>query len=767
MNKDIVCGMDVSDKTPFKTEFKGENYYFCSESCQHKFLDHPKKYMDAKSADSACREGACEPKERLYTCPMHPEVLQNRPGNCPKCGMSLELVQSSLDEEEDLERRDMTRRFILALIFTLPLLIISMGDMLPSRPISSLLSAEYKGYLEFILATFICTYAAWPFYERFVNSIKNWHLNMFTLIGLGVGVSYIYSVIALFFPQIFPDAFRGHGGEVGVYFEAAGTIVTLILLGQVLELRARSQTGSAIKSLLDLSPSTAHRILEGAEEEEVSLDKIETNDLLRIHPGEKIPLDGVITQGSSLVDESMITGESMPVEKHTGDRVIGATLNSTGSFVMKVEKTGADTLLSQIVDMVAQAQRSRAPIQKMADTVSSYFVPAVILVSIITFGVWGIFGPEPSMAYAVINAVAVLIIACPCALGLATPMSIMVATGKGAQSGVLFKNAEAIETLQKITLLVIDKTGTITEGKPTLNQVICDDSISEDELLMLSASIEQGSEHPLGAAIIKGAKERELELFEAKDFLSYTGRGLKAEVQGREVVMGNETLMQELGFSIEAFKERADALRKEANTVMYVCVDQKILGILSLSDPIKSTSPLAIRELQKEGIRIVMLTGDSESTARAVAQKLHLDDVIAQVLPDQKVQKVREYQEKGYHVAMAGDGINDAPALALADVGIAMGTGTDIAMQSADVTLVKGDLMGIVRARRLSILTMRNIKENLFFAFVYNALGVPVAAGILYPFFGLLLSPMIAAAAMSFSSVSVIANALRLRQQKI
>jgi len=767
MNKDIVCGMDVSDDTAFHLGYKGQNYYFCSSSCQQKFSDHPESYLHQAGTKDSCAEDICQIKEGVYTCAMHPEILQNGPGNCPICGMSLELVQSSLVEEDDTERIDMTRRFSFAVLFTLPLLIISMGDMLPSKPISSMLSAQYKGYLEFILASLICTYAAWPFYGRFVSSIKNWHLNMFTLIGLGVGVSYVYSLVALFFPDIFPDAFRGHGGEVGVYFEASGTIVTLILLGQVLELRARSQTGSAIKSLLKLSPSTAYRILENGEEEESSLDALEKGDLLRIHPGEKIPLDGVIIQGSSLIDESMITGESMPVEKRVHDRVIGATLNSTGSFVMEVEKVAADTLLSRIVEMVAQAQRSRAPIQKMADTVSGYFVPAVILVSIITFGVWGIFGPEPSMAYAIINAVAVLIIACPCALGLATPMSIMVATGKGAQAGVLFKNAEAIETLRKIDLLVIDKTGTITEGKPTLNQVICDASISEDELLALCASIERGSEHPLGAAILNEAKERELELPEGRDFLSYTGKGLKAEVKGREVVMGNEVLMQELEFSIEDFRDRADSFRREANTVMYVSVDRKVLGILSLSDPIKATTPAAIKELQDEGIRVVMLTGDSESTARAVAKKLHLNDVLAQVLPDQKAQKVKAYQEQGYRVAMAGDGINDAPALALADVGIAMGTGTDIAMQSADVTLVKGDLLGIVRARHLSVLTMKNIKQNLFFAFIYNTLGVPVAAGALYPFFGLLLSPMFAAAAMSFSSVSVIGNALRLKRWRI
>jgi len=705
--------------------------------------------------------------EIIYTCPMHPEILSKKPGNCPKCGMSLEVVQSGEVVEDNSELNDMSRRFLWAALLTIPLLIIAMGDMLPSKPISGVLSVEYRGLLEFILATPVCLYAAWPFYERFVASIKNRHLNMFTLIGLGVSVAFVYSVIALFFPQIFPDAFRGTDGEVGVYFEAAGTIVTLILLGQVLELRARSQTGSAIKSLLELAPSTAHQILDNDEEQEIALEKIKKDDLLRVLPGEKIPLDGLIVKGSSLIDESMITGEPIPVEKQMNDKVIGATLNTTGSFVMKVEKVGADTLLSRIVDMVSQAQRSRAPIQKMADTVSGYFVPVVILISFITFVVWSIYGPEPSMAYAVINAVSVLIIACPCALGLATPMSIMVSTGKGAQMGVLFKNAEAIETFRKVDLLVIDKTGTITEGRPSLNKVVTDASITEDELLSYCASIEQGSEHPLGAAIVKNAKEKGLELFEAKEFLSYTGKGIKAEINDKEVILGNETLMNELALNIGDFHDRSEALKKEANTVMYVSIDKEVVGILAVSDPIKESTPKAIKQLQKDGVEVVMLTGDSEATALAVANRLSLDGVVAQVLPDQKAQKVQEYKDKGYTVGMAGDGINDAPALALADVGVAMGTGTDIAMESAGVTLVKGDLLGIVNAKRLSVLTMKNIKQNLFFAFIYNSLGVPIAAGILYPFFGLLLSPILAAAAMSFSSVSVIGNALRLKRKKV
>ena len=767
MNRDIVCGMDVLESTPFKLEFKGEPYYFCSENCQHKFSEHPENYLHQEDVKNSYTKPDKKIKEGVYTCPMHPEVLSNKPGNCPKCGMSLELLQESVDEEDNSELLSMNRRFIISALFTLPLLFVSMGNMLPSKPISSVVSAEYKGYIEFVLATVICTYAAWPFYERFFFSLKSRHLNMFTLIGLGVGVSYLYSFVALFFPQIFPYSFRGSEGEVGLYFEASGTIVTLILLGQVFELRARSQTGSAIKSLLKLSPSTAHYIDEKGEDQDISLDEIRIGNLLRVRPGEKVPLDGILVKGSSLVDESMITGEPVGIEKHTDDRVIGATLNTTGSFVMRVEKIGADTLLSRIIDMVSQAQRSKAPIQKMADRVSGYFVPIVIMISLLSFAVWGIFGPEPSMAYAVINAVAVLIIACPCALGLATPMSIMVATGKGAQIGVLFKNAEAIEMLRKVDLLLIDKTGTITEGKPHLNTVLCDASISEDELLALCASIEKGSEHPLAEAIVSKAKEKGLALSEADDFISYTGKGIRASVSSKEVILGNKTLLLELGLYKESFEVQASALEKEANTVMYVCVDNELLGILAVSDPIKESTPQAIRALKKEGMKIIMLTGDNAITAKAVADRLELDGVVAEILPEAKAQKVKEYQDKGYRVAMAGDGINDAPALALCDVGIAMGTGTDVAMQSADITLIKGDLLGIVRAKRLSTLTMKNIKQNLFFAFIYNSLGIPVAAGLLYPFFGLLLSPMIAAAAMSLSSVSVILNALRLRSAEI
>jgi len=701
----------------------------------------------------------------IYTCPMHLEILRDKPGNCPKCGMSLELVHSN-DDEDKSELLDMTRRFLIAAFLTVPLLFIVMGDMLPSHPVSSMIGEKYKAWFEFLLATPICLYAAWPFYERFIASIQNRHLNMFTLIGLGVSVAYVYSVAALFFPQTFPDTFRLESGQVELYFEAAGTIVTLILLGQVMELRARSQTGDAIRALLDLAPAKAHLVMDGGEDTEVDLDEIKKGDLLRVRPGEKVPLDGVIVEGSSSVDESMITGEAMPVQKQVNDRVIGATFNTRGSFKMQVEKVGKDTMLARIVEMVSQAQRSRAPIQKLADTVSGYFVPAVIAVSAITFIVWALFGPEPSMAYAVINAVAVLIIACPCALGLATPMSIMVATGKGAQMGVLFKNAQAIETLRKVDVLVIDKTGTITEGKPRLNKVLTDKSISEDELLSIAASVERGSEHPLAKAIVDAAKEKELSIHETSEFVSFTGKGILAKFLDKVVVLGNETLMKELAYSVEGLQGQAGVLKDQANTVMYLAVDGEVKGVLAVNDPIKQSSPQAIRQLQAEGMKVIMLTGDSKATAKAVANTLDLDGIIAQVLPEQKSQKVQEYKNKGYVVAMAGDGINDAPALALADVGIAMGTGTDIAMESADVTLVKGDLQGIVRAKHLSTLTMRNIKQNLFFAFIYNALGVPIAAGMLYPFFGLLLSPMLAAAAMSFSSVSVIANALRLKHQR-
>jgi len=696
---------------------------------------------------------------------MHPEVISDKPGDCPKCGMALEPMQNDGQSEDLSELHDMSRRFILSLILTIPLLIIVMGDMLPSKPFSALFSPEVKAWIEFALATPICLYGAWPFYERFVASLKTMNLNMFTLIGLGVSVAYVYSLVALFFPSIFPPTFRGESGEVAVYFEAAGTIVTLILLGQVLELRARAQTGDAIKSLLNLAPEEATRVVDEVQER-VSLDEIKVGDVLVVKPGEKVPLDGELIEGSTRVDESMITGEPIAVLKERGDALIGATLNTTGAFRMKVQKVGEETMLSRIIEMVAQAQRSRAPIQKLADMVSGYFVPIVIMVSIITFIIWASFGPEPSMAYATINAVAVLIIACPCALGLATPMSIMVATGKGAQMGVLFKNAQAIEEFRDIDVLVIDKTGTITEGKPRLNAIYTNENISEDECLILAASLEKQSEHPLAQAIVDEANQRNLELMKTEAFNSITGKGVRAEVQESSILLGNEALMNEFGLDIGFFSDRAKALKASAHTIVYLAKEQSVVGILAVSDPVKESTPSAIKALQAEGIKVVMLTGDNAMTAEAVASDLGLDGVVAGVLPEQKAQKVQAYKDEGAKVAMAGDGINDAPALALADVGIAMGTGTDIAMQSADVTLIKGDLLGIVKAYSLSHATMSNIKQNLFFAFIYNALGVPIAAGVLYPFFGILLSPILAAAAMSFSSVSVIANALRLKSVK-
>lgn len=703
-----------------------------------------------------------------WTCPMHPAILRTAPGDCPICGMALEPRTATLDqEEENPELRDMSRRFWFAAVLTVPLLIIVMGDMLPGEPVSRLISARTRVFLELALATPVCLWSAWPFYVRFVRSIANRHLNMWTLIGLGVSVAYGYSLVAAVVPGIFPHSFRGHGGQVAVYFEAAAVIVTLILLGQVLELRARSRTGAAIKKLLGLAPKTARRVLNDGTEEDVPLDKVQVGDRLRVRPGEKVPVDGVVVDGVSAVDESMVTGEPIPVHKDLGEPLIGATVNGTGSLVMQAEKVGAQTLLAQIVHMVAEAQRSRAPIQKLADVVSGYFVPAVIGVAVLAFIVWGLWGPEPRMAYALIIAVAVLIIACPCALGLATPMSIMVATGKGAILGVLFKNAEAIEVMRKVDTLVVDKTGTLTEGKPQLVVVKTTPGIDESTLLGFAASLERGSEHPLAEAIVSGAQQRGISLVAAESFMSITGKGVSGRIEGRTVALGNRALFEELGIAPNALVSEADELRADGQTVMFVALDGKIAGLLGVADPIKQSTQAAIEALHREGLRIVMLTGDNRTTAKAVASKLSIDEVVAEVLPDQKAAVVKRFQEEGQVVAMAGDGVNDAPALAQADVGIAMGTGTDVAMESAGVTLVKGDLNGIVRARKLSRATMANIKQNLFFAFIYNALGVPVAAGVLYPVFGLLLSPMIAAAAMSFSSVSVIANSLRLRRVEI
>ena len=698
---------------------------------------------------------------------MHPEVRASGPGSCPKCGMALEPVTISADDAGTEELDDMTRRFWWSAALTVPLVVIAMGDLLPGQPVSKLIGSHtLRGWLELILGTPVIVWGGWRFFERFWLSLVHRSLNMFTLIGLGTGVAWVYSVVATLAPQIFPPSFRGEDGDVAVYFEAGAVIVTLVLLGQVMELRARSQTSAAIKMLLGLAPKTARRIAADGTEEDVSLDDVQIGDRLRVRPGEKVPVDGAVVDGQSSVDESMVTGEPIPVRKSAGDPVIGATVNGTGGLVIEATRVGADTLLSQIVHMVSEAQRSRAPIQKLADVVAAWFVPAVVVIAVVTFAVWALVGPEPALTYALINSVAVLIIACPCALGLATPMSIMVATGKGATAGVLFKDAEAIEVTRKVDVLVVDKTGTLTEGRPALTAVRPTD-LDEGTFLRLAASLERGSEHPLAEAIVRGAEERGLELAEASSFGSVTGKGVQGTVDGRAVVLGNLAMMEALGHSVDALVSVAEELREEAQTAMFVAIDGRPAGVLGVADPIKQSTPEAIAALHGEGLRIVMLTGDSRTTAEAVAKKLGLDEVIADVLPEDKVAVVKRLQAGGAVVAMAGDGINDAPALAQAQVGIAMGTGTDVAMESAGVTLVKGDLRGIVRARRLSRATMTNIRQNLFFAFIYNALGVPVAAGVLYPALGILLSPIVAAAAMSFSSVSVIFNALRLRGLKL
>jgi Cu+-exporting ATPase len=756
-------------------EYKGETYYFCSTHCLHKFREDPERFLAPATAPTTqlTRQKAPAQPEPLqqaprtgqkieYTCPMHPEIVRDAPGFCPICGMALEPRTATL-EQDNSELVDMKRRFWVSVALSLPLLLLSMSEVLPGDPVRTAIGPQFINWISLVLATPVVLWGGWPFFVRAAYSIVNRSLNMFTLIGLGVAVAYVYSLIATILPQIFPASFRDHMGNVPVYFEAAAVITTLVLLGQVLELKARSSTSAALRALLGLAPKTARRIAADGSEEDVPLEHVMKGDVLRVRPGEKLPVDGVVLAGSSAVDESMVTGESIPVEKHAGDRVIGATVNGTGSVVMRAERVGSETLLSQIVQMVAEAQRSRAPIQRLADVVASYFVPAVILIAFVTFFVWAFLGPEPRMAYAIINAVAVLIIACPCALGLATPMSIMVATGKGAHGGILFRNAEAIEVLREIDTLVVDKTGTLTEGKPRLVTVAPTGGFDERELLTLAASLERGSEHPLAAAIVAGAEERGVALLKTESFESLTGKGVKGIVNGRAVGLGNSALLEELGAGADELGTRAEEQRREGQTVMFVVVDRKAAGILGVADPIKETTLEAIRQLHEQRIRIVMLTGDSRTTAEAVARRLGIDDVVAEVLPTQKADVVKRFQSEGRKVAMAGDGINDAPALAQADVGIAMGTGTDVAMESAGVTLVKGDLRGIVRALRLSRATMKNIKENLFFAFVYNTIGVPIAAGVLYPFFGLLLSPMIAAAAMSFSSVSVIANALRLR----
>jgi Cu+-exporting ATPase len=695
-----------------------------------------------------------------YTCPMHPEIVRAEPGACPICGMALEPRTVTPEPERDPELASMTRRFWTSLVLTAPLLAISMGAMFFER----WLPPSTSIWLQFALATPVVVWGAWPFFVRGWNSLRTRHLNMFTLIGLGIFVAFAYSVVATLAPGIFPPSFRGHGGKPDVYYEAAASITVLVLLGQVLELRARSRTGAAIRALLDLAPKMARRLEADGTEHDIPLDQVHPGDRLRVRPGEKIPVDGVVLEGASAVDEAMVTGESLPVEKTAGSRLIGATVNGTGSMIMRAERVGSDTLLAQIVKMVSEAQRSRAPIQRLADKVSGYFVPAVMSVAVVTFLAWGLIGPEPRMAHALVNAVAVLIIACPCALGLATPMAIMVGTGRGARAGVLVRNAEALETMEKVNTLVVDKTGTLTEGKPRLLSVVALSGVSENELLRLVASLERASEHPLAAAVTAGGIERGIKIVEASDFRSLTGHGVVGRVEGREVAVGNEQLFEDLGIPAPS---GAEELRREGQTVMLVAIDGKPAGLVGVADPIKPSSVEAIRELRAQGIRIVMLTGDSRTTAEAVARQLGIDEFEAEVLPDKKVEVVKRLQAEGRIVAMAGDGINDAPALAQAHVGIAMGTGTDIAMESGGITLLKGDLRGVVPARQLSQAVMRNIRQNLFFAFIYNSLGVPLAAGVLYPFFGLLLSPIIAAGAMSFSSVSVITNSLRLRGVKL
>ncbi len=777
---DPVCGMSVDMATAkHKAEHAGQTHYFCSAGCRTKFEADPARYL-AKPAQAGAHDHAhgmhhhahpaaakapAAPAGAIYTCPMHPEIRQVGPGNCPICGMALEPETVTADTGPNPELIDMTRRFWIGAALTLPVLALEMGGHLTR--LHMVLGAQLSNWLQFLFATPVVLWAGWPLLVRGWQSVRSRNLNMFTLIAMGTGVAWIYSVVATAAPGAFPAAFRGPDGAVGIYFEAAAVITVLVLLGQVLELKARERTSGAIRALLDLAPKTARRVKADGTDEEVALDAVHAGDRLRVRPGDKVPVDGTVEEGKSAVDEAMVTGESLPVAKAPGDKVIGGTINQTGGFVMKAERVGRETMLAQIVQMVAEAQRSRAPVQRLADKVSGWFVPAVIAVAVAAFAVWALVGPEPRFVYGLIAAVAVLIIACPCALGLATPMSIMVGVGRGALAGVLIKNAEALERFEKVDTLVIDKTGTLTEGKPKVAAVVPTAGMSEDELLRLAASLERGSEHPLAAAIVKAAEEKKLALAAAADFDSPTGKGVVGTIEGKRVALGNARLLADLGIDGKSLDGRADTLRGEGATVVYVTVETRLAGLIAVADPVKASTPEALAALKAEGIRIVMLTGDNRRTAEAVAKTLGIDEVEAEILPEDKGKVVQRLRAQGRVVAMAGDGVNDAPALAAADIGIAMGTGTDVAMESAGVTLVKGDLVGLVRARRLSRAVMRNIRQNLFFAFFYNAAGVPVAAGVLYPLFGLLLSPIIAAAAMSLSSVSVIGNALRLRAAKL
>ena len=817
--KDPVCNMDVDPATAAgSSEYKGQTYYFCSPGCVKRFNADPEKYLTtkhppagvpksqmvqiggiapAKTAiqtapqqetvkrtvtyvcpmDPEVRErkpGACpkcgmalEPETVEYTCPMHPEIVRNGPGNCPICGMALEpRVAAGIHEEDDSELRSMQRRLWVGVALSVPLLAIAMGGMAAGSPLHNL-PVGWMEWLQLILATPVVLWAGWPFFQRGWASLVNRHLNMFTLIAMGTGAAYVFSVIATLVPGIFPASFLGHGGRPEVYFEAAAIIVTLVLLGQVLELRARRQTSSAIKALLDLNPKTARRVRTDGSDEEISLDHIQRGDRLRVRPGDRIPVDGVVEEGNSSIDESMITGESMPVEKFAGVKVVGGTVNQTGSFIMRAEKLGSETLLAQIVRMVAEAQRSRSPIQSLADKVSGYFVPAVLLVAVLTFIVWAIWGPEPRLAYALVNAVAVLIIACPCALGLATPMAVMVGTGRGAHAGVLVRNAAALELMEKVDTLVLDKTGTLTEGKPKMTSILSTNGITQVDLLLLVAAVEKLSEHPVAAAIVSEAEQRKLKILPAENFQSFTGQGVVGDVLGRKVVVGTSDFLAGRGIDTLPISLQAEMLSRQGQTIVLAAVDGKAAGVIAVADPIKRSAREAVATLKRSGLRLVMLTGDNRATAEAIAKELDITEFEAEVLPEQKLSIVKKLQAEGRTVAMAGDGVNDAPALAQANVGIAMGTGTDVAMESGDITLIKGDLSALMRARNLSRATMSNIRQNLFFAFIYNLLGVPIAAGVLYPFTGLLLQPVFAAAAMSFSSVSVIANALRLRRAKL